>query len=189
MTRTLGLIAGSKSLPLLFAREARRDGVRVVAVAFEGETDPSLADLVENIAWIKVGQLGRMIRSLSDRGATECVMLGQIAPKNLFDLRPDLRAMSVLFRLREKNAHSLFGAIAAELARDGITLIEPLHWLKPWMPESGYLSGKPLSAAERADVDFGFRIAQEMARLDIGQLAVVKDGTVLAVEGFEGTDA
>ncbi|HTH46883.1 MAG TPA: UDP-2,3-diacylglucosamine diphosphatase LpxI [Candidatus Limnocylindria bacterium] len=185
----LGLIAGSKSLPLLFAREARRDGRRIVTVAFEGETNPELASLVDEIVWLRVGQLGKMIAAFTDRGVRECVMLGQIAPKNLFDLRPDLRAMALLFRLKEKNAHTVFGGIADELQKDGVTLIEPLRWLQPWMPAKGYSVGPKLSEEQREDVRFGLRIAKEISRLEIGQSVVVKRGTVLAVEGFEGTDA
>ena len=185
----LGLIAGSKSLPLLFAREARREGRRLVAVAFEGETSPELASLVDEVVWLRVGQLGKLIAAFTDRGVHECVMLGQIAPKNLFDLRPDLRAMALLFRLKEKNAHTIFGGIADELQKDGVTLIEPLRWLRPWMPAGGYVIGPKLTEEQREDVGFGLRIAKEISRLEIGQSVVVKRGTVLAVEGFEGTDA
>ncbi len=187
---SLGLIAGNRSLPLEFARQARRLGVkRLVAVAFEGETDPALASLVDDIVWLKVGQLSRMIAAFTDRGVRQCVMAGQIAPKNLYEIRPDLRAMGLLFRLKEKNAHTIFGAIADELKRDGVELIEATPWLKPLMPGDGFRLGPKLSAAQQADVEFGFRIAKEVSRLEIGQTIVVKDGTVLAVEGFEGTDA
>ncbi len=186
---TLGIIAGNRSLPLMFAKEARRQGVkRLVAVAVEGETDPTLATLVDEIVWLKVGQLSKMIAAFTSRGVKYCVMTGQIAPKNLFDLRPDLRALTLLLRLRERNAHTLFGAIADELQREGVELIEATPWLKPLMPGSGFRLGPELSAAQQADVDFGFRIAKEVSRLEIGQTVVVKDGTVLAVEGFEGTD-
>jgi hypothetical protein len=186
---TCGLIAGSRSLPLLFAREARRQGIkRLVAVAFEGETDPQLASLVDHIAWIKVGQLSKMIAALTDQGVRHCVMLGQIAPRNLFDVRPDLRALGVLLRLKEKNAHTVFGAIADELKKDGVELIDALPWLQPLMPGAGFRLGPNLSAEQEADVQFGFRMAKEVSRLEIGQLVVVKNGTVLAVEGFEGTD-
>src|SRR6185369_8367436 len=97
-------------------------------------------------------------------------------------------AMALLFKLKEKNAHTLFGAIAAELKKDGIELIEATPWLEPLMPGPGFHLGPELEAAQQADVAFGFRIAKEISRLDIGQLVVVKGGTVLAVEGFEGTD-
>jgi UDP-2,3-diacylglucosamine hydrolase len=186
---SLGMIAGNRLLPLLFARQARSLGVkRLVAVAFEGETDPALASLVDEIVWLKVGQLSKLISAFTDRGVPQCVMVGQIAPKNLFDLRPDLRAMAVLLRLKEKNAHTIFGAIANELEKDGVKLIEATPWLKPLMPASGFHLGPKLSNEQRADIEFGFRIAKEVSRLEIGQIAVVKGGTVLAVEGFEGTD-
>ena len=184
-----GLIAGSRSLPLLFAKQARAIGVkRLVAVAFEGETDPALASLVDKITWLKVGQLSKLIGAFTDEGVKQCVMLGQIAPRNLFDVRPDLRAMGLLLRLKEKNAHTIFGGIADELRKDGVELIEATPWLRPLMPGAGFHLGPKLDDAQRADVDFGFRIAKEISRLEIGQSVVVKGGTVLAVEGFEGTD-
>jgi DUF1009 family protein len=186
---TLGIIAGNRSLPLLFARQARSLGVKkLVAVAFEGETDSTLAPLVDEIVWLKVGQLSKMISAFTQRGVKQCVMVGQIAPKNLYDLRPDLRAMAMLLRLKEKNAHTVFGAIADELKKDGVELIEATPWLRPGMPASGFQLGRKLSDEQRADVEFGFRIAKEISRLEIGQTVVVKNGAVLAVEGFEGTD-
>ena len=188
-TAPLGLIAGNRSLPLEFARQARAAGVkRLVAVGVADETDPTLATLVDDMIWLKVGQLSRMISAFVDRGVKQCVMVGQIAPKHLFDLRPDLRAMSVLLRLKEKNAHTIFGAVADELKKDGIELIEATPWLKPLMPDAGFHLGPKLTGEQHADVEFGFRIAKEISRLEIGQIVVVKSGTVLAVEGFEGTD-
>jgi len=186
---SIGLIAGSRTLPLDFARLARAAGVkRIVATAVEGETDPALAALVDDIVWLKVGQLNKMIGTFTERGVTQCVMAGQVAPKNLFDLRPDLRAMGVLMRLKEKNAHTIFGAIANELKKDGVELIEATPWLAPLMPQKDFHLGPKLSAEQKADVEFGFSIAKQISALEIGQLVVVKDGTVLAVEGFEGTD-
>jgi UDP-2,3-diacylglucosamine hydrolase len=186
---TLGIIAGSRDLPLMIAREARRAGVRkIAAVAFESETSREIESLVDSVAWLRVGQLGKMVGEFQKAGVTRCVMAGQIAPKNLFDVRPDLRAMMLLFKLKEKNAHTIFGAIADELAKEGITLIEATPWLRPAMPAAGYHAGPKLSQAQRDDVDFGFRIAKEISRLEIGQTVVVKEGVVLAVEGFEGTD-
>lgn len=187
---TLGIIAGNRSLPLAFAREARAQGVRrLVAVAFENETSPELARLVDDVVWLKVGQLSKMLSALRERGVKQCVMVGQIAPKNLFDLRPDFRALNLLVKLKEKNAHSIFGALAAEMLKEGIELIEPVRWLKPLMPGPGFALGPALSAEQQTDVAFGFRIAKEISRLEIGQTVVVREGTVLAVEGFEGTDA
>lgn len=185
----LGLIAGNRSLPLLFAREAKAAGIkRLVAVGFHQETNPALETLVDELVWVRVGQLNKMIQALASRGVTRCVMLGQIAPGNLFELRPDWRALKLLMRIREKNAHTLFGAVADELSKDGIQLIEPTPWLASAMPSGNFHLGPALKSEQKKDVDYGYRIAQAVSELEIGQTVVVKGGTVLAVEGFEGTD-
>lgn len=186
---SLGLIAGNRSLPLVFARQARKQGVqRLVAVGFENETDPALAGLVDELVWVKVGQLSKMIGAFTARGIRQCVMAGQIAPKNLYEVRPDLRALGVLLRLKERNAHTIFGAVAEELKKDGVELVDAIPWLRPLMPGFGFELGQKPSDAQRQDIEFGARIAREISRLEIGQTVVVKAGTVLAVEGFEGTD-
>ena len=109
-------------------------------------------------------------------------------PKSFFDARPDLRVIAAVLKLKEKNAHTLFGAFADELKKEGIELIPPTPWLQPNMPAAGFHVGPKLSDEQREDVAFGFRIAKEISRLEIGQSVVVKRGAVLAVEGFEGTD-
>jgi DUF1009 family protein len=186
----LGLIAGNGTYPLAMARAARKAGVKnIVAAAFENETDPALAGLVDEIEWMRVGQLGRLIETFSRRGVAQAIMAGQIAPKNLFDLRPDLKALVTLARLKERNAETLFGAIAAELARAGTTLLPATTFMEDHLARPGPIAGPKLSQEEKEDVAFGFRIAKEVSRLDIGQTVVVKRGTVLAVEGFEGTNA
>jgi UDP-2,3-diacylglucosamine hydrolase len=187
--QSLGIIAGNRLLPQVLAREARRAGIKsLVAVAFVGETDPALARLVDEIVWLKVGQLAKMISAFTERGVQHCVMVGQLAPKNLYDVRPDLRAVGVLFRLKERNAHTIFGAVADELKKEGVQLVEATPWLKPVMPGPGFALGPKLSSGQQTDLEFGFCIAKEVSRLEIGQTVVVKEGTVLAVEGFEGTD-
>lgn len=187
---TLGIIAGNRSLPLIFAQEARKHGVKkLVAVAFENETDFAINDLVDEIEWVRVGQLGKMIKAFTGRGVKQCVMVGQIAPKNLFDLRLDLRATGVLMRLKERNAHTVFGAIADELKKDGVELVEATPWLRDLMPSAGHIAGPKPDRKQQEDIEFGMRIAKEVSRLEIGQTVVVKNGTVLAVEAFEGTDA
>ena len=186
---TLGLIAGGLSLPLEMVQLLRSAGVRkLVVVAFEGETDPALEVMVDELVWLRVGQLSKMIRYFKSHGVGQCIMAGRIAPKNLFDIKPDLRAASLLFRLKEKNAHTIFGGIGDELKKDGIDLIEAVPWIQDIMPGEGFLMGSPLKGKQLDDVAYGFKLAKEVSRLDIGQSVVVKNGTVLAVEGFEGTD-
>jgi DUF1009 family protein len=187
--KNLGIIAGNRSLPLLLAQNARKMGVQhITAVAFENETDPRLAQWVDTIVWLRVGQLTRMLDAFTRNGVRHCVMAGQIAPKNLFEVRPDLRAMVLLWKLKEKNAHTVFGAVADELKRAGVELIDATPWLEPLMAHAGLHLGGRLSASQREDVAFGFKLAKEVSRLEIGQTVVVKEGTILAVEGFEGTD-
>ena len=189
-TESLGIIAGSRALPLILAQSARRAGIkRLVAVGFVGETDPALEESVDAMVWVKVGQLVKLIDAFRQRQITRCVMAGQISPKRLFDLRPDFRALRLLLKLRERNARTIFGAIADELQRDGIQLVEATPWLKSIMPASGYRIGPKPTAAQTKDAEFGRQIAKEVSRFEIGQTVVVKNGTVLAVEAFEGTDA
>ena len=186
----MGIIAGNRSLPILLAKEMRGAGVsRIVAVAFEGETETELTQFVDEVIWLKVGQLSKMIAAFKEAGITQCVMAGQIAPKNLFDLRPDLRAIAMLWKLKEKNAHSIFGAIADELLKEGVELVPAIPWLKSIMHPPGFKLGPELSKPQQEDVEFGFSIAKQVSKLEIGQTVVVKNGTVLATEAFEGTDA
>jgi DUF1009 family protein len=189
LDQSLGLIAGNNAYPLILAREARAAGVgRIVAAAFTGETDPGLAELVDEIEWMRVGQLGRMIASLKNRGVKEAVMAGQIHPGNLFNLRPDLKALMLLGKLRKRNAESIFGAIANELAEAGVTLLPATVHMEKYLAGAGIIAGGKLSRREEEDVRLGFEIAKQVSGLDIGQTVVVKGGTVLAVEAFEGTN-
>jgi len=135
-----------------------------------------------------VGQLGKMIAFFKREGVSQAVMVGQIAPKNLFDLRPDLRTLLMLARVPKRNAESLFGAIAGELAKDGITLLPATTFLEDLMPAAGHVAGPQIKKRRWDDARYGFDIAKESSRLDIGQTVVVKNGTVLAVEAFEGTN-
>lgn len=183
------MIAGNGLYPSTFVRAARRHGVRLVAAAFKGETREDLADQVDHLKWFRVGQLGGVIRFFRKEQAREAIMVGQIAPRNLFDLWPDLRTLKVLHSVRERNAESLFGAIARELEKDGITLLPALTFLEDQVAGAGHLFGPPPSARDWEDVRFGHRIVKQTSALDIGQSIVVRRGTILAVEAFEGTDA
>jgi UDP-2,3-diacylglucosamine hydrolase len=185
----VALIAGNGIYPETFVASARRAGVkRLIAAAFTNETKPELAGLVDAIEWFRVGQLGKMIAFFKQQGVKQVVMVGQIAPKNLFDLRPDLRLLMMLARVRQRNAESLFGAIAGELEKDGITLLPATTFLDELMPAAGHVAGPVPKNRRWEDAQYGFQIAKESSRLDIGQTVVVKNGTVLAVEAFEGTN-
>jgi DUF1009 family protein len=187
---SLAIIAGNGVYPHAMARGARKAGVRrIVACAFENETSPDLAALVDEIEWMRVGQLGRMLQFLARSGARHAVMSGQIAPKNLFDLRPDIKALVLLAKLKEKNAESIFGAIADSMQSEGVTLLPATSFMEEHLAPSGPIAGPTPDRKTLEDLAYGLRIAKETSRLDIGQTVVVKGGTVLAVEAFEGTNA
>lgn len=186
---TLGLIAGNGVYPFTMAEAARKAGVqRLVVAAFENETRPEIAGTVDAVEWLRVGQLSRMIRFFRGEGVRHAVMVGQIAPRNLFDLRPDLRTLMMLAKVKERNAESLFGAVASELAGDGIELLPATSYLDDHLAPHGHICGPVRKARDMEDIGFGARMAREMSRLDIGQTVVVRRGTVLAVEAFEGTN-
>jgi DUF1009 family protein len=187
---SLALIAGRGAYPLLLAASARAQGVRrVCAVAFRGETDRRIGGAADEVTWIRVGQLGRMLDALRDSGARHAVMAGQIAPKHLFSVRMDAAMLALLMRLRERNAETIFGAVAEELKRVGIDLLPASLFMERHMPAAGVLTRRAPTPRERDDFTLGFTVARATSGLDIGQTVVVKQGTILAVEAFEGTDA
>lgn len=185
----IALIAGNGVYPGIFAAAARRAGVKeLVAAAFVDETRPDLKSIMDAIEWFRVGQLGRMIAFFKKHGAKHAVMVGQIAPKNLFELRPDFRTLMLLARLKKRNAETLFGAIADHLATEGIELLPATTFLDDCIPKPGHVAGPKPGKRRWEDARFGFEIAKASSGLDIGQTVVVKNGTVLAVEAFEGTN-
>jgi len=185
----LGIIAGNGVYPRKLADAARKAGVKkIVAAAFSDETDPALTQHVDLIEWIRVGQLGRLLKFFREHKIHHAIMAGQIAPKNLFDLRPDWKALLVLAKLKQRNAESIFAAIADELAKIDVDLMPATAFLEDSLAPAELIVGPKLSRREEEDVDLGWKIAKEIARLDIGQTVIVKNGTVLAIEAFEGTN-
>ncbi len=159
-------------------------------VAFEKETDPAIEPLVDHMEWVKLGQLDKLVKAFRKHDVHEVVMVGQIAPQNLFaNLRLDMRMTLLLARLKRRNAETIFGAIGEELAKEGVQLVSHTKFLQRLIPKAGILTHRKPSVEEHEDFKFGFQIAKSIATLDIGQTVVVKQGTVLAVEAFEGTDA
>lgn len=183
------MIAGKGLYPETFVREARKHGVKLIAAAFKGETWESLAEQVDELDWFRVGQLGGVIKYFKKHGVTETVMIGQISPRNLFDLWPDLRTLKVLHSVKERNAESLFGAIASELDKDGIELLPATTFLEDYLAKTGLNFGPKVKERTQEDIDFGYKLVKQTSAMDIGQSIVVRHGTVLAVEAFEGTDA
>lgn len=185
----LFLIAGSGCYPALVIAGARKAGVQKICLAaFEGETDVATADAADECTWMRVGQLGALLRAAKKSGAHMSMMAGQLAPQNLFNLRPDMKALVLLARLQRRNAETLFGEVANQLASLGMELLPATCFMEEHFATEGLIAGPKPKARVLSDVAFGCAIAKETSRLDIGQSVVVKNGTVLSVEAFEGTD-
>jgi DUF1009 family protein len=188
--RPIALIAGQGVYPKLVAAAVRTARLPLKLVAFEEETPPELVDTFSraDCRRLKVGQLGRLLEALRDFQAGYALMAGQITPRRLFKgLHPDLKATRLLLSLKRRNAETIFGAIAREIESLGVTLLDARAFLDDHLATPGCLTGRTFPIADEY-VRHGIQIARECARLDIGQGCVVRKGTVLAVEAFEGTD-
>jgi len=185
----IGLIAGNGNFPIAFARAAKQKGLQVIAVGHEGETLPELAQLVDGMFWVKVGQLGKIIHIFKEQGVVDVLMAGGIKKTRFFgNTLPDLRGMALLAKMVHKKDDSLLRAVADELESEGITVRESTLYLENIVAQQGILTKRKPSKAERRDIEFGWQMAKEIGRLDIGQTVVVKDQAILAVEAIEGTD-
>ena len=184
-----GLIAGNGRFPFMVVAGARRAGVALSVAAIREETDPSIEAEVEHLTWVGIGQLGKMINFFKGEGVEKAIMAGQVKHVQIFSRAvPDARMLRMLLRLPRRNTNSLIGAVAAELASEGIDLIDSTYFLQDYLPRPGSLTNRKPNAAERADVEYGLEIAREMSRLDLGQTIVVRGKACVAIEAMEGTD-
>jgi DUF1009 family protein len=185
----LGLIAGNGRFPIIFADNARKLGYQVSAVAHEGETDPELANHVDRIHWIKIGQLNKLIKAFKDDQVHQAVMLGGIKKTHVFTtVRPDFRALALAARLALWKDDDILREIARELEKEGIAICESTFGLEGILADEGPLTARAPSEKEWEDIRYGWDVAHDIGRLDIGQCIVVKDRVVVAVEAVEGTD-
>ena len=188
--RPIGLIAGKGRYPILTAERIRAAGIPLRIISFDGETEQALIDSVppSDHLPVKVGQLGKLLKSLEKLGCGYAIMAGQITPRRLFHgLHPDLKALTALNSLKIKNAESIFGRIASEIEAIGIQMLDARAFLDDQLASEGLMTAGKLKAAP-TDIEHGIRIAKGMAELEVGQGVVVRKGTVLAVEAYEGTD-
>jgi DUF1009 family protein len=188
--RPIAVIAGKGRYPALLAECARARGAAVRLVSFEEETDPALVASfapAERRA-VPVGKLGQLLDALRELGVAGAVMAGQVTPRKLFTgMVPDLRLVALMASLKERNAETIFGAVAAEIEQTGVRMLDARVFLDDHLASAGCMTGWSCGVADDA-VAFGARLAREMARLDVGQSVVTAKGTVIAVEAFEGTD-
>ncbi len=187
---SIGLIAGNGRFPLIFAETAKREGVRVVAVAHRGETQEAIESLVDALTWVRIGELGKMIRAFRDAGVKRAVMAGGLSKAGVFrGGRPDFRGAMFLARMRSFRDDALLRGIAAEFENDGIAIVPSTTFLSSIVTKPGVLGQVAPKRKEWTDIAYGFRVAKEIGRFDVGQSIVVRGGVALAVEGMEGTDA
>jgi DUF1009 family protein len=188
--RPIGLIAGKGRYPILMAERIRAAGLPLRLISFKGETEAALIESVprsEHIQ-IKVGQLGKLLSALRKLDCRYAAMAGQITPRRLFHgLHPDLKALAILNQLKVRNAETIFGAIAKEIEALDIEMLDARSFLDDQMASEGLMTPGRIQAAPEY-IEHGIRIAKGITELDIGQGAVVRKGTVLAVEAYEGTD-
>ncbi len=186
----IGLIAGGGKFPIMLADAARKRGLRVVAVAHLEETDPSLSTKVDNIVWVKLGKLGQLIKALKRNEVKKAFMAGTITKKKMFSrLRPDLKGLAIMSKLAVFHDDDILRAVAVELEKDGIEIVSSTTYLPELLAPLGCLTRRGPAKAEKEDIAFGWRVAKELGRLDIGQCVVVRQKTVLALEAIDGTDA
>lgn len=186
---TLGLIAGGGKFPLMVADSARKHGLRIVAVAHKGETDPVLAENVDDITWVHLGQLGRLIHTLEKKGVQKALMAGTVSKRSMFEkVRFDLKGISLMSRLAVFHDDNILRAVASQLAKGGIEIVPSTQYLPELLAPPGCLTKKRPGKKEKDDIRLGWTVAKELGRLDIGQCVVVRNGTVLALEAIEGTN-
>ncbi len=187
--KRIGLIAGDGRFPIIFADNVRRLGFTVSAIAHVGTTLPELESYVEHIHWLKIGQFSKALAALKQDGVAQAVMLGGIKKANVFTiLRPDLRALAIFSRLKHWKDDAILRAVAGELEREGIEILDSTFGLQDILAEEGYLTSRKPSKKEVEDIQFGWETLETLGVLDIGQCVVVKNRVIVSVEAVEGTD-
>lgn len=188
--KKLGIIAGKGELPIAIADEAKNQGYEVIAIGLEPLADKSLSSHVDMIHWVNVGKFGKLIDTMKKHDIKEAVMAGKVSKTLLYKskITPDLRAVKLLMSLKDRSDDSILLSIADELARNSITLLDITRFSSALLVPEGALTKDTLSDQEWKDIVFGWRVAKEMGRLDIGQSVIVKNQAVMAVEAIEGTD-
>lgn len=189
LTSPLGLIAGNGILPLEFAKSAKAKGYEVIAVAHREETDQRLVEFVRECTWVRVGELNKLIKSFTRAGVKQVAMAGGLSRVKIFGgIKPDLRSLKLLARLKSFKDDIILRGIAEEIEKSGIKIVSPGLLLTECIPTSGVLTKRDLSAEEKENAKIGWEVAKLIGSCDIGQTVVVANKTVVAVETIEGTD-
>jgi DUF1009 family protein len=188
----LGLIAGNGRFPFLVLDAARAQGHDVAVVAVNDEAFPDLEPHAASrgavLHWVSLGHLGKALKILKEFGATHAVMAGQVKHTRIFSVVPDLTMLSVIRRLRSRNTDAVIAAVVDVMREHGLELLDSTAFLAPLLARPGVLTKRSPSSIEQADLEFGYRMADIIAGVDIGQTICVRDQAVIAVEAMEGTD-
>ena len=185
-----GLIAGNGKFPLLVLQAARSQGIDMVVAAIKEETFPEIEEHAKTVHWMSLGQLGKLIKTFKSEGVNRAIMAGQVKHKQIFSaIMPDMKMLKLLASVAVKNTDSLIGAVAEMLESEGIYLVDSTLFLQPLLPEPGVITSRAPSEEEMRDLDYGYKIARELGRLDLGQSVAIADSACVAVEAMEGTDA
>lgn len=185
-----GLIAGNGQFPFLVVEGARNAGASLAVVAIKEETDPRIDEIAENVTWVGIGQLGKMISFFKEQGVEKAIMAGQVKHVQIFSgAMPDLRMVKMLWNLPRRNTDALIGGVADELAKEGIELIDSTYFIQDQLAPEGVLTKRKPTDTELENIEYGLHIANEIARLDLGQTIVVRAKACVAIEAMEGTDA
>lgn len=185
-----GLIAGNGKFPFLVVEGAKQAGVSLAVVAIKEETDRNIEKIAEKVVWVGIGQLGKMISFFKKETVEKAMMAGQVKHVQIFSgAFPDWRMAKMLYNLPRRNTDSLIGGIAAELAKDGIELIDSTYFVRNNLAEKGVLTKRPPDETEKGNIEYGLKVANEIAKLDLGQTIVVRARACVAIEAMEGTDA
>jgi len=187
----IGLIAGNRKFPLIFAAKAKDLGYYIVAVAIKGDTSRRLRSYVDKLYWLKVEEFKKAFDIFKQEGVTKIVMAGQVNPRHLFNTRvtdnPDVR--DLMENIKDRKADSIFGMLAKKIEDSGFELLDSTTFIKDCLPKKGVLTKREPAPQAWQDISFGYEIAKQMGSLDIGQTVAIKNKAVVAVEALEGTDA
>jgi DUF1009 family protein len=190
MSPRFGLIAGNGKFPFLVVEGAKKAGASLSVVAIKEETDQRIDEVADNVIWVGIGQLGKMISFFEKEGVSKAIMAGQVKHVQIFSgALPDLRMMKMLFGLKQRNTDALIGGVANEMAKEGIELIDSTYFIQDHLAQEGVLTKRVPSDVEQENVNYGLKIAHEIARLDLGQTIVLRAKACVAIEAMEGTDA
>ncbi len=185
-----GLIAGNGKFPFLVLEGARKQGASLAVVAIKEETDQRIEEIAEKVVWVGIGQLGRMISFFKQQGVEKAIMAGQVKHVQIFSgSLPDLRMVKMLWNLPQRNTDALLSSIAEEMQKEGIELIDSTYFIQDQLAQEGILTKRKPDETEIGNIEYGLKIANEIARLDLGQTIVVRAKACVAIEAMEGTDA